>query len=239
MTRFKEFLSENHKQQLTLKEAAMLCATHCKDALRNNVELWRGSRDYDHKPVAWLLQGDQSTRKSANTSNHYTVILDHVLTPLGYPKRSASIICSTDSHRARGYGRVYRLFPYDGVKIGVCPERDMFWTPIRLLNGEIIDVYDVNRLLINANVTDKSYSALIDDMVAEKSADFDAFFGKTKEEINKFFETAYSPKQTGMQLVNTKDFPSLDGNECWVGGKMIAVRQELLEDFMGMVHDYV
>lgn len=235
MTRFKEFLSENHKQQLTLEEAAMLCATHCKDALQNNVELWRGSRAYDHKPVAWLLQGDQSTRKSANTSNHYTVILDHVLTPLGYPKRSASIICSIDSSRARGYGRVYRLFPYDGVKIGVCPERDMFWTPIRLPDGKAVDVIDVNHMLSSDRVTDKSYAALVSDLAAGKSTTF----GKSKEEINKFFETAYSPEQTGMQLVTTKDFPALNDNECWVGGKMIAVRQELLEDFMGMVHDYV
>ncbi len=66
-------------------------------------------------------------RKSAYVgSNYYTLLLDNLSSWKQYPKRSKSIICTTDKHKAEDYGSAYIVLPKDGSKIGVCPDDDIF-----------------------------------------------------------------------------------------------------------------
>lgn len=71
-----------------------------------------------------------STRKSRNTTNHYTILMDNLPVWSAYPKRSKSLVCSTDYWVASGYGRIYAIIPKQGAVFGVCSRSDLwssFW----------------------------------------------------------------------------------------------------------------
>jgi len=63
-------------------------------------------------------------RRSANTMNYYTEIVDNSDRWSMYPKRSQSLICSTDLATAYGYGTVYVVLPQGNPVIGICPAGD-------------------------------------------------------------------------------------------------------------------
>jgi len=75
---------------------------------------------------AYIVKPGEHTRVSANTYNTYTLLIDHSKKWAKYPKRSKSIICSTNSTGPNSYGEVYVVFPKDGYKFGVCPTYDMW-----------------------------------------------------------------------------------------------------------------
>lgn len=90
-------------------------------------------------------------RRSANTHNFYTYIIDNSKDWKRFPKRSMSFICSTNARSAGSYGIVYQVFPVNGTKIGVCPSRD-FWAAFEheprfhghslfTINNQIHDLY--------------------------------------------------------------------------------------------------
>lgn len=234
MTTFKQFITEDWRTTISLDEAVQLVATHCRDSLKAQ-PIYRGI-DIDSPQSAYTLHGESGGRKSANTSNHYTVILDHVLTPLGYPKRSASSICSTDMYRASEYGYVYRIYPYDGVKIGVCPHEDMFYTTVHVpQNGTSAQVNRINRAFMDSYVSAESFDKLVETCVTKQCF----LFGETEEEIKKNLEKYYSPAETGFELHTTADFHSLPRREVWIGGKVIAVRNTFGDDFDRIVRENI
>ena len=69
------------------------------------------------------------TRHSANTSNFYTLIIDNSESWKGYPKRSQSLICTSDFGMADHYGAqgdAFVVLPYGNPTIGLCGRPD-FW----------------------------------------------------------------------------------------------------------------
>jgi len=85
-------------------------------------------RDRDDKLYkSLLIDPSKHKRIARNTDNYYINILDNSPYWKGYPKRSESIICSTDYNRASAYGAVYRVIPLEeDSKCVVCPESDVF-----------------------------------------------------------------------------------------------------------------
>ena len=79
---------------------------------------------------ASVLYGDSSKgrlRKSANTTNYYTMLFDHILPSWkDYPDRSRSWICTSSHYYASGYGSTYYVFPIGNPNLGVCPRRDIW-----------------------------------------------------------------------------------------------------------------
>jgi len=65
-------------------------------------------------------------RKSANTSNHYTLIMDNSKKWSKYPKRSQSVICSIDNTINRIPSSSYLVLPENGAKIGECSSVDLW-----------------------------------------------------------------------------------------------------------------
>lgn len=234
MTTFKQFLKEDWRTSISLDEAVNLVVANCRDSLKAQ-PIYRGI-DIDSPQSAYTLHGEVGERKSANTSNHYTVILDHVLTPLGYPKRSASAICSTDVHRATEYGYGYRIYPYDGVKIGVCPNEDMFYTKVFVpQNGTHARINQINRAFMDSFVSSESFDKLVKTCVEKQCF----LFGETEEEIKKNLEKYYSPTEAGFELHTTADFHSLPRREVWIGGKVVAVRNTFADDFDRIVRENI
>jgi len=67
-------------------------------------------------------------RRSANTMNYYTEIVDNSDRWSMYPKRSQSLICSTDFDNARGYGTAFVVLPQGNPVIGICPGEDWWFS---------------------------------------------------------------------------------------------------------------
>lgn len=95
----------------------------------NKPWIYRGFKSMEGSHVVM----DSSTmrgRQSKNADNNaYTLLIDNLPAWHDYPKRSQSYICSTSLGKAVGYGNdVYVLIPHDDVKIGWCPERDVWFS---------------------------------------------------------------------------------------------------------------
>ena len=100
------------------------CEEHAPTFLSNisRHPIWRGMGER----VEGLIDTNNFNRKSANTFNHYTIWMDNHSSWEAYPKRSKSLICSTDSDYARGFGSVKLIIPADKNKIGVCSDSDLW-----------------------------------------------------------------------------------------------------------------
>ena len=88
-------------------------------------------------------------RRSANTDNYYTEIVDNSDRWQMYPKRSQSLICSNDLSTSRGYGTAYVVLPKADPVIGVCPNGDWWYSfpQIQELVGEGATPADLNSIL--------------------------------------------------------------------------------------------
>ncbi len=78
-----------------------------------------------------LLTIDPSKHKryARNTESYYIAMMDESHYWSEYPKRSNSIICSTDYTRAKAYGAVYRVIPLkENSKFSLCSAGDVFYS---------------------------------------------------------------------------------------------------------------
>lgn len=83
--------------------------------------------------IAVLKDYSDKTRISANTSNYYTVILDHYLAKRNLPLRSKGVICTNDLFKASRYGTKFLVIPLDDVKqYGICTYPDIWEVPLKL-----------------------------------------------------------------------------------------------------------
>ena len=122
---FKQFiLTEGRGKAIDEYEAAELFKKNCKQYKWGEQTFYRGVEGRLLQP--YFIDPSKSERKSANTSNFYTLWIDNSKKWADYPKRSKSLICTTQAQTAAGYGTSYMMIPYDGAKIGVCPSYDMW-----------------------------------------------------------------------------------------------------------------
>jgi len=135
--RYQSYLiSEGRSKQIGEDETIKLLEKNCKKAMKAS---YKGSPIYrgleSSVDFAYIDPKKGSPRYSRNTANYYTLINDNSPAWKKYPKRSESIICSTDKNYADGYGSTtYEVFPYDGAKLGVASERD-YWFSFENIGG--------------------------------------------------------------------------------------------------------
>ena len=234
--RFKQYLLNEagaHKTALEVAEAVALIKEHCGDALKLKEPLWRGMNPGSD---SFLLNGEASTRESANTSNFYTNIMDNFLPSLGYPKRSKSIILANDLDTADAFGAVYAVFPYDGVKIGVCAAYDLWSTPSFQIGDSEDDhrIHNWNGIWRSFDLPQSSYLEFVD-AIKEKMSDDSGgsivesliqIFG-TPDNVEAALEKAYSPEGLKLELATTKTIDNYSDTkrELWIGGKCVAIRR--------------
>lgn len=235
MITFKKFLQEStYKSDITAEEAKKLFDEHCSD-MDFNKPLWRGFRN--DEVDAMLVQGELGGRKSANTTNHYTVILDKFLPPLGYPKRSGSIIVGNNQNReyTRGFGKRYAIFPYNNVPIGLAKHFDIWGLEVQLKTGQPRELDRFNIVLNRDGVSDESYKDLIGSIYDKiKSGENDYLldiFGRTIPEINKTLRDAFTPPNLKVGLYTTANIHEYENQaECWIGGKCLAIKEDVWEE---------
>jgi len=151
--RLKQFINESRGKVLSLDDTKKLLQTKCKKAVeahkKGNV-IYRGipyGEDYIY------VSPSKFTRKSANTENYYTLINDNSPAWAKYPKRSKSIICTTDYEDAKRYGIPYTVFPLDGAKIGLCSDSDYWFSfpflkkvqihSMAIFNEQLYDLFNI------------------------------------------------------------------------------------------------
>lgn len=129
---FKQFLLEEESNprtsSISLDEARELiddyCSSWSKKFSQGKTMFYRGG---NYSSVAKL--GNSNTgreRKSANTSNYFTLWHDNDPAWKKYPKRSRSFIGTTSVFTAENYGEPYLMIPYDSANIAVMPTEDLF-----------------------------------------------------------------------------------------------------------------
>ena len=111
----------NEKKRRTSKSHEGNIEKHCPVAwdyyeTRGDVPLYRGIKSRTD-----VLYGDSSEneRKSANTTNHYTILFSEILPSWrSYPRRDRSWICTSDEYNAASYGSLYNVFPVGDPILG-------------------------------------------------------------------------------------------------------------------------
>jgi len=163
--RYKAFLiKEERGKAISLEEAANLLKKNCKNAVKyaktNNNQIYRGV--YANPSFRYIDPKKEKPRRSANTMNYYTLLVDNSKYWKSFPKRSQSLICSTSEERVYGYGNPYQVFPYDGAKIGVAPKAD-FW--ISFDDAGILSSFNQKIEMMmrhyNVNIRDKSFKDIV------------------------------------------------------------------------------
>lgn len=273
MITFKTFLEaavdgkQPKYEDLTVEEAIATLNTHCKDALwmlHDNMPLWRGDPRVPSSSEPWFMKVDTSAteRKSQNTSNYYTVLLDNIPSMANFPKRSRSFIGSTSYDRARSYGYVgnkfFIMIPYDGVKIGIVGRQDIWDTEVRLF-GSSRQISDINndwgnvfaragipvsesityahfeKLSMKVKLTPHRFIKILADC-------FDVAEFRVERELEKmtlleYLNQQYSPRFTGFVSATTKDKDAIKGavnhrSEVWVGGKIMMISYSMWNELL-------
>lgn len=255
-----EFITEAEvkpysSELLATPAAAAFLNQHCKNALAMlGNPLWRGMRN--HSDPIIVIDPRSGKRKSENTTNYYTQIIDNSPYFKGWPKRSKSLICSSGIDYAAGYSRsggLYAIFPYDGVPIAVCPEEDMWSTPAAMpglgldLDGDE-NMNDLNRFLRYDLGLPESYPAMKKSIQTHKfaanltlaRAELTAQQRKDKvtpENFLEYLQYNLSPQKCGFRLLTIEQFAAQPPNnkECWVGGPVVAIRADVLQEFVKAV----
>lgn len=157
---YKLFL-ESRRQPISKQEAINIIKSNCKEFLVDKkTKIFRGV-DSDEDPDFVLVKPSEGLlRRSANTSNHYTLIIDNSERWSHFPKRSKSIICTTSPGHAHDYGHAYCVIPFDNANIGICPENDI-WTSFVESGIHNLDsfVYDLSKL----GISDYDFESMVSD----------------------------------------------------------------------------
>ena len=223
--------------------------TDCSEAVSSgflDFPIWRGFKSLGVKFAK--LDPSQGERKSQNTSNHYTMLMDNSPYMKGWPKRGRSFICSSGYSYPSSFGSVYMMIPFDGVKIAVCPYRDLWATPLSFpeFNRKYgkPDYYtgdwsDFNYWL-EARLGIKSTS--FKDMIAyTKTYGFreileynvaPASLPVQPENFIPYLQQRLSPKNTGLKLMSIPQYAAKkpDDREVWFSGPCYAISRDIVQN---------
>ena len=221
-----EVTRPKHRKMISKADMQQFLLAHCKLALGNAKRpIVRGFSAEVNRPfLIDTLAG--SVRRSVNTSNHYTVILDAVLPP-EFPRRSTSIICANFAALgyAGSYGKLFAIVPFDDAKIGICPKDDMFATSIKLF-GYSDSIEDHNNNFKRADISDRSFEELLTDFKAYVDLTPSWWYHKARglsmSEIRSGFRDAYTKPFVAAKPGDTI-LSSTTEHEVWVGGKAVAI----------------
>lgn len=178
----------------------------------------------------------KTKRVSQNTSNWYTEIFDNHPEMKDFPKRSESLICTTDIDYASHFSAyVYAVLPVKNAKIGEVCERDI-WAKTIDVFGQEEGIKEMNRRLadiiaIGLETKHCSFELLQKfDRYIKDGDDGDVFqqiqnsdqysdMVNNGEFVNEFLESilnAYSPHILGLQASTPATFtPYYMGQEVW------------------------
>jgi len=258
MKNYKQFLLEHYytdaklwkgTKALTEKETIKLLQTECLDYFDYNLDklILRYSQMGGMKYI--YTDPQKFNRKSSNTSNYYTLIMNNDPSWEHLPKRKLS--CShteidSDEVKDRGNEDVYVVVPFDGNVWGVCPKIDM-WDSIKNLGDKRLD--HLNRQL--EDIADYLQMRLRDDNIKNfkedlkeidlelKNADdinYDHFDNlvynfKDSGDIYQYLVDLLEPNKNNIKLLSTREVYNMTGKdkEVWTEGKCLMIQVDEYE----------
>lgn len=205
--------------------------------------------------------GSTGERKSKNTYNFYTTLIDNFLPQWKpYPKRSKSFICTTDSTVAFGYGRLYVVIPLDLQPIGICPAED-FWFGFKNINEiglrslnqfnqvlqellrNTIDQYlpenpktvssvmDMLETYVK-NTSQEEFDALNRDHWYDIKQVNDMFAYFKKHGVWKGLTYLFDPDINGFEVTTNIDTAHFGKNEVWLSDRVLFIHNDKFQDLM-------
>ena len=267
-----EFITEKEikpyqSEVLDVDRAVAALNQHCsKSIVMAQYPLWRGMKNHTEEII--VIDPSTGERQSQNTSNHYTQLIDNSPYYAGWPKRSKSLVCSSGFTYASAFmpsssvfddgpvtGGTYAIFPFDGVKIAVCPRKDLWDTPVALPRigadygtafNPFDNLNDFNYLLRARFQLPADYTGMLArTQTSEFSSDLISFQSLrnvknpiSAEDFIPYIQKAMSPKATGMKLMSASQYASYKpaNRECWVGGPVIAIRRDMFDKFLSAIN---
>lgn len=240
--RFSTFLNESpHKQSIDLETAIDIVKKNCMKSI--DVNLWRGG-GYSDK--LYLLDSSKTVRRSANTGNHYTLIMDHFNAKNNLPLRSRAFICSGSKDIAEQFGSLMRLIPFDNAQIGNTGEDDLFYVPIHNKHLKSLDFEMFASIFSIADIPATSFDAIVDGVIAKlnKLKELDKIDDNdqelfilfkdveyTKEGITNKLKALFDPDNLGFKFYTGATATGKLGRyECWVSGKCLVVTPDMYDE---------
>ena len=248
MLNFKQFLHEraidsepNYSE--VEDDILTIMKTHCSESmwmLKNNTPFYRGDKGVRFKNAdAFTVDTSATLRKSQNTSNYYTVLLDNNPVNKDYPKRSRSFICSTSAVTA-GYFDDYNYFvvvPFNDAKIGYVGRED-FWDLSIDFFGKSRRISSINGYFRELKLSDVSWDSFVEFDKKLKNDDEEAFenFSFFLKELKIYdaesyrysfleeIKRAYDYRKIGPEHFTPENY-EYDGtpSEVWIGGKILMI----------------
>jgi len=198
--RYKQYLNEGRSKPLQYGDIGHILNTKCKKAVKayyDGTRIYRGVASESSNNFLYINPKKHKPRRSKNTSNYYTLINDNSPAWKQYPKRSESIICTTNFSYAGNYGsKTFVVFPYDGAKIGECPDDD-YWGSFSNYGGNMSDFNSELKSLfdqVNIKINDKSYKHIKTafDMFDSRFANNDDFIKSLIQDEGYFILDGYT-----------------------------------------------
>jgi uncharacterized protein YlzI (FlbEa/FlbD family) len=227
-------------KQLRTDNFSAFLQEHCSEFLDNNLTtpLYRGSRKGYGIGVK-IIDVSVGTRKSENTTNHYTILMDNSKYYKDWPKRSKSLICSTLKSKAGMYGQVFCIIPFNGTKIAITEDEDIWLTRVDLydLNWKG-NLYNLNNILQMLEIPDTSIQNMINYTKTPKfKADFYQMFNEPKiapEDFIPYLQFCMNPYLLKFSLEDTSSFSAIEypNREVWFSGKCLVVAEKYYEDLI-------
>lgn len=164
-------LFESRTARLSDEEFIDLGKTKCKDFLVNPKYLQRIKASYDgeYSYINPKLSHRNPLMKDEGAggvfSSHHTLLMDNLPSWNGFPKRTQSIIGSTNFGFDPSFGdHYYCIIPYDNAKFAVAPDCDLWNSSCEILNNEYkFDDY-FSESFLQAGISDNSYQEMMEDI---------------------------------------------------------------------------
>jgi len=246
--RFKQFLlTEGRSKSISKEKAFDIITNKCSQVLESykiGKVIYRGLRFQNKQYLS--VNPSNFERKSANTLNYYTLLVDNSPYWKDYPKRSKSIICTTNKFTANDYGSVYVVFPYNNAKIGICPAND-FWDSF--LIGLQIGLESFNDILqglleeLNIDIEDSSFANIKNafkqfDKLYQNNPDIIKEYNDPRlnrifedykgEGLLNYFNKQMNPKKNYFMLQNIGKPIKCNDCEVWTDSKCVLVDKNVL-----------
>jgi len=236
--KFYNYLNESERMtEITEKNLLYYLNEKCPKNLKYTLNGHVLKRGTDHSKNYFMgnsLKGEM--RRSANTTNYYTLMIDNSKYWKDYPKRSKSFICAT--YKPNYNYNDYVVIPYDNTKMGVCPSQDMWDGFVKQLKGDSLESFNIHLdHMFNVSLDEDSWKILknqlnnpnfIDENYNFRYDFMHKWYNDYQENENEnvkftdYWEKAFDPKKNEFKLVNSLNkLP--ENNEIWFSGKALFI----------------
>lgn len=238
--KFYNYLNEGRSVKYDIDEIKEIILENCWDSLeryQSGHKIYRSKKDTGD----YIVTTPTGNRKSAYTSNYYTLWINNHKSWKKFPKRE--IICAGGSGE-RAYDHegqcVYVVLPFDNAKIGICPKDDIwdsFYNGLKLFkkttNQNIFDLSELNKLI-------REYFHIYDDNnwknFVKETQKIDLGRGISLYDV---LEDTFDPKLNDFEMVPISKYNlnESDNVEVWTDSPCVLIKDNYIEELIEMINE--